>query len=622
MTMRKKALAVVTALSVIAGGSRVDLCNRAALASEGGVEISINVKDEGKEISPLIYGINTGAESKAKNGAKALRVGGNRMTAYNWENNYSNAGSDYKHNSDDFWVGSFSGEERRIPGKVALEMSSKAKKNGIPYKLFTLQMQGYVSADGNGEVSEDEAAPSARFKEVKYRKEAPFSDMPDTEDDYVYMDEYLNYLIKNLGNSGSETGIQAYALDNEPALWKGTHPRIQKNNTLCSELIEKSVELAGVVKEADANAEVFGPALYGYMAFVSLQDANDWKTIKKDNDYRWFIDYYLDEMRKASDAAGTRLLDVLDLHYYTEQKGACGERSCEHYDRDDCIRARFDSYRSLYDPDFKENSWIGDNGAEFFPLLPNIQQSIDKYYPGTKIGFTEYNFGAGDHISGAIAEADALGTFAKYGVYFATIWQNDAKCDYQINTIRLFANYDGEGHGFGNRLLPAESSDKDMVSVYAAKDNEDNGRITVVLTNKNIHEATAVDIRLDSDAAYSSVKAYGLTGESVILKKYGEFGSIEGNVVSCKLPAMSVTELVIESAENGGRDSVADKEENGAPATESSISDPDGKKNNGTLSTVLIICGIICGIIAVVTIAAGLKKKKDKRENGGDRLLK
>ena len=33
------------------------------------------------------------------------------------------------------------------------------------------------------------------------------------------MDEYVNYIIRTLGNSQSDTGIQGYSLDNEPALW-------------------------------------------------------------------------------------------------------------------------------------------------------------------------------------------------------------------------------------------------------------------------------------------------------------------------------------------------------------------------------------------------------------------
>lgn len=94
---------------------------------------------------------------------------------------------------------------------------------------------------------------------------------------------------------------------------------------------------------------MFGPSLFGYSAYDSLAGAPDWAELKAANNYRWFIDYYLDEMHKAESESGTRLLDVLDIHYYTEAKGECGERSCGHYDNDGCVKARLDSVRSLYD---------------------------------------------------------------------------------------------------------------------------------------------------------------------------------------------------------------------------------------------------------------------------------
>ena len=40
----------------------------------------------------------------------------------------------------------------------------------------------------------------------------------------------------------------------------------------------------------------------------------------------WFISYYLDEMRTASNAAGKRLLDVLDVHWYPEAQDGAGNR--------------------------------------------------------------------------------------------------------------------------------------------------------------------------------------------------------------------------------------------------------------------------------------------------------
>ena len=56
------------------------------------VEVFINTGTGRAAISPYIYGSNqylTDTENWA-----TIRLGGNRMTGYNWENNASNAGND------------------------------------------------------------------------------------------------------------------------------------------------------------------------------------------------------------------------------------------------------------------------------------------------------------------------------------------------------------------------------------------------------------------------------------------------------------------------------------------------------------------------------------------------
>jgi len=88
--------------------------------------------------------------------------------------------------------------------------------------------------------------------------------------------------------------------------------------------------------------------------------------------------------------------------------------------------------RTLWDPTYKtstkgqitagENSWINQWYPEFLPILPKIKQTIDTYYPGTKLAITEYDYGGKDHISGGIAQTDVLGIFGKYGVFLATRW--------------------------------------------------------------------------------------------------------------------------------------------------------------------------------------------------------
>lgn len=510
---------------------------------------SINVipSENRKEISPYIYGANSGINLNEVS-AKSFRLGGNRMSAYNWENNMSNAGSDWYNTSDMYLVSDASDEFKKIPGGAALHASKEAEDSNVPYTLLTLQMLGYVASDKTGQLNESMAAPSEYWHKVHNRKGSKLSVEPDLKDNYVYTDEYLNYLFSKIGKSDSKSGFKAYALDNEPSLWKYTHSLVQQEPLTCKKLMEKSIDLASLVKEADSNAEIFGPSLFGYSAFDSFSSASDWQELKTQNNYRWFIDYYLDTMKKAESEKGTRLLDVLDIHYYTEAKGACGERSCNHYDNDECIKARLDSVRSLYDSDYKENSWITDTGAKFFPLIPNLQQSIEKYYPNTKIAFTEYNFGGGDHISGAVAQADTLGIFAENEVYFSTIWSFDQN-EYQLAAINMFTNYDGAGNGFGNTLVKSEYENEN-ISVYSSIDGEDESTVKIIVTNKSIHDETPVDISISSDNSYENADVYSLYGDTPEIKKIDGVENISKNTFSYNISPLSVTEFIIHTGKD------------------------------------------------------------------------
>lgn len=124
----------------------------------------------------------------------SLRQGGNRFTGYNWENNYSNAGRDWNDSSD-----TNMGDVTDGPAYQARRLSKEAAENNVDYKMATLQMAGYASADKNGTVAASEVAPSSRWNKVEFQKDGALSDTPDLTDDTVYMDEYVNYLINNLG---------------------------------------------------------------------------------------------------------------------------------------------------------------------------------------------------------------------------------------------------------------------------------------------------------------------------------------------------------------------------------------------------------------------------------------
>lgn len=527
-TVLKKTFPFLTALTVLTAYSSV---SGGVIAADAGYDmnIAINLAGEQKEISPYIYGINQYGNQQNYNqvSVNAIRQGGNRMTAYNWENNASNAGSDWKHSSDNNL------SDSDAPADCVQVLSKEAAAHNIDYKLATLQMAGYVSADKNGEVAESEAAPSDRWNKVEFVKGTEFADTPDLTDGVVYMDEYVNYIVNKLGNSESATGIQGYSLDNEPVLWSGTHSRIHPDVVSHAELTDKSIALASAVKKIDPGAEIFGPALYGYTAFDHLGDndeSNEWETLKAENGYHWYIDCYLDTMKKASDAQGVRLLDVLDIHYYSESARVG-------------VEDRLQSVRTLYEKGFAENSWIGQWCQENVPILPTIQKSIDQYYPGTKLAISEYNFGGGDDVSGTIAQAEALGCFADQGVYFATLWGNG---EYILSGINLYTNYDGNGSAFGNMLVPTVTDDVSLASSYAAIQGTDEGTVTAMVTNKSLTDSENAVISLEgADTNYQAAAVYAVSGDSADIRLIDVVDNITDNKVNVTLPAYSAAMVVI-----------------------------------------------------------------------------
>lgn len=554
------------------------------------VEITVTPSEGHRAVSPYIFGVNSGVDLSAVS-AKAFRLGGNRLTAYNWENNMSNAGSDWKHSNDLYLVNDVAEQFKNVPAGALLNAAEEARGENA-YTLLTLQMAGYVSSGKVGQAKEEDAAPSDYWFKVENRK-GEFSGEPDGSDKTVYMDELVSYLTARLGDTA-----RGYSLDNEPALWQHTHPLLQSGALTCAELIARSTELASVVKETDASAEVFGPALFGYSAYNTFGSAPDWSELKSANGYRWFIDFYLDEMRKAEETNGKRLLDVLDLHYYTEAKGACGERMCGHYDNDDCIRARLDSVRSLYDPDYREKSWITDTGAEFFPLLPNVNRSIDEYYPETKLSFSEYNFGGGDHISGGVCEADVLGTFAEHGVYFAALWAFDNN-EYQLGAVNMFTDYDGSGSGFGDTLVKSEYGGD--ISVYSSIDGEDENTVKIIVTNRSIHDDTPVGITLSSETVYESAEVYSLYGDSPLVRKLDGVGEITGNKFTYTLPALSVTEFVVNALK---------PEVSPEVSSEISSDTSESAASGGNNALPFVIGGAVAAGAAIAVTAVVRKKKK------------
>ena len=79
---------------------------------------------------------------------------------------------------------------------------------------------------------------------------------------------------------------------------------------------------------------------------------------------------------------------------------------------------RLRSVRALWDPTYKDESWIG----KPVMLIPRLRAWVDQNYPGTRIGLTEYSWGAEGTVNGALALGEALGVFAREGLDVACHW--------------------------------------------------------------------------------------------------------------------------------------------------------------------------------------------------------
>ncbi|WP_295158211.1 glycoside hydrolase family 44 protein [uncultured Ruminococcus sp.] len=593
--------------AMAAAAAAVCVCTASAYAADDNtVNITIDPAGEKKTISPYIYGVN----EELMGGSvmpTAIRAGGNRSSAYNWETNASNAGSDRDHISDNYFQQTMSQELWDVPGAMSINLKRKCEEKNNAYAMTTLQLAGYVSADMDGTVTKEQKAPSDRWNKVELIKGSEFADTPDLTDGTVYMDEYVNYLINTLGTA-KNGGIQGYSMDNEPSLWHMTHARMHPNQCTCEEIIDKNVTMAKAVKQLDPDAEVFGPALYGYSAFVNFSTAPDWNTIKSEHqDYRWFIDYYLDEMKKAEDENGVRLVDALDVHYYTEAKGECGERSCKHYSNEACVKARFDSVKSLWDETYKEDSWITDTGGTFLPLLPNLKQSIDQYYPGTKIAITEYDFGGSYDICGAIAEVEALGAFMQNDVYLATLFAMEA--DYQCAAIDLFTNYDGNGGHFGDTLLTSETDNFDRVTAYAATEGDDTDVLTLVVTNKAFKDKTTANITIKG-GEYSYCHLYGLNSFAAQVFDMTDENpavTVSGDTITLEMEPETVSLLVLAKDKSCIKTAAEDTNSAGDTSASENDNNDNGKKGG---SGGAIAAGIAGAAACGAGIFAFMRKKK------------
>lgn len=488
-----------------------------------------------RPISPWIYGVN--AYQSLTDPPRNLtlnRAGGNRWTAYNWENNASNAGSDWGPFSNDDHLGSSS-----VPGESvrAIIAADRSRSNA---SLITVQMQGLVAADKDGKVNaSDPNRFATRFKEVVYQKGGPFTESPSALDGRVYMDEYLWFLRWRFpGNIYADPICPTFvSLDNEPELWDSTHREIQSQPIAPDEFIRKSIRICRALKALDPAIQLFGPVHFGFNGLVN------WRNAPGYSPQYWFTDHYLREMKAASEAAKVRLLDVYTLHWYSEATvGGVRVIGLTATNLDAAqIQAIVQSPRSLWDPTFRENSWIGDHLGGPIRILDRLQSRIATNWPGTRLAITEYWNGGDNHIAGAIAQADNLGIFGSHGVFAAASYPTPNGSPFAVAGYRMFRDYDGRLGAFGDISVFAASSDVARVSGYVSQASWNRDLLVAVLINRSGREE---QVRVQGLEVSGTARIFRLAGRQTA-PLLVEQRSMDLAASTFTLPALSISTIEI-----------------------------------------------------------------------------
>ena len=514
------------------------------------VLITVDAAAKRHDISPLIYGVAFATKAQLLTlNAPLDRSGGNSETRYNWRLNASNHANDYYFESI--------GEKDPTPGAQADSFVADAKAAGAQ-PMLTVPMIGWVAKLGPNR----ETLPG--FSVAKYgpqqKTDPDHPDYgngmkPDGKTDITannpndanlpatpaFQQGWLTHLTQKWGKSASG-GVGYYLYDNEPSLWHSTHRDAHPKGETMDELFGDIVAYGTMIKGIDPGVKLLGPEEWGWPGYFSsgadllYSGAHNYQG-HPDKDAHGGMDmipWLLTKLQAHQKQTGQRLLDYLTVHIYP-QGGDGGD------DVSPTVQSlRNRSTRALWDPSYTDESWIKDK----IMLIPRLRTWVNTYYPGTKIGITEYNWGAEKSIGGATAQADILGIFGREGLDLATRWTTPDTATPTFKAMQMYRSYDGHNAAFGSISVSDTVPDPDTLSSFASVRRSD-GALTVMVINKSLEGPTPVSLAV-SHFAGTTVQVWQLTSANTIAHLPNT--ALRGGSVSATLPAQSITLFVVPAA--------------------------------------------------------------------------
>ncbi len=540
---------------------------RKAVGPPRPASLSVDCTAPSHYISPQIYGIafdalkdQSGAD-QWELGATVRRWGGNPTSRYNWKLNAWNTANDW------FFRNTAPGDRPQFTYDEFL-MANRA--HGLQSAL-TLPLLGWVAKD-----TSSVSFPLAKFgaqekmdpevKEAGNGRSSSGRELPPvapTQTSVPAPPEFIADWVRTLRQKDMKRGrsVHMYFLDNEPMLWSSTHRDVHPEPATYDELLERTVSYGTAVREADPDAVIAGPAEWGWTGyFRSAADVAKGATPDADRKAHGslpLLPWYLRKLREQEKKSGVRILDVVDVHYYPQAEGVSVDKGEKTDPETAALRIR--STRALWDPNYKDESWIG----EPVRLIPRLKKMVEDNYPGRGIAIGEYNFGAARHMSGGLAQAEALGRFAEEGLTAAFYFTYPPARSPAWWAFRAYRNFDGQGGSFQNTYVP--SSAEEGTSLFASR-SEDGRRLVAIALNLDPDTARNARVELKGCGALKATRVMTYAGDPSGFAEQPASGMSSG-MMEAQLPPYSITvlDLTLEPAKAPGKASPVNGRRPSAP---------------------------------------------------------
>jgi hypothetical protein len=474
------------------------------------VAITIDALTNRHPISTYVYGgaYPQDAATITDSGLTEVRWGGDATSTYNWQLQTYNSANDYYF--EDYAAEGFSNgadgsaaqfiQDVKAAGSnplmtmpmlpwVAQTAETSVTQGGSDnyHWSFSVAQDGpqcsvdpYNTDAGNGIVAGTCNNPTyltANLNDAYF----PLLDQPGNSDppNSVYRNQWAAVLAKAFGSAP-----HFYDMDNEIEIWGSTHRDVHPLPSAYDELRDTFIAESRALKGWDPAAIRFGPITCCWWFYWNGANGND-KGAHAGND---FIPWWLNEVYWQDQVAGTRSLDVFDLHAYPDTPDTSSYTLAQK--RALALRIFRDYWDPTYvsvgsDIDQKWTTLIQPKKTIPF-RIPRMRAIANMIYPGTPLSITEWNAaiaGESDY-STALSDADAYGILGRERTYLASRWTAPVPGNPNYLGLKLYTNYDGKHDGFATTSVSAtNNASAGLVSSYAAI-NAAGTTLTVMVLNK------------------------------------------------------------------------------------------------------------------------------------------